>query len=245
MENWQGARWSSWLFLLFIGVSCGCRRTNSSRSTFDVRPAQPIEIHTGALSDDMRDSTVYTLKQVGIRSTLTLTHYKDPRTNPELIYTSFADQDHESCATVQPASNQLAKFPDLFKMLTQKQGAEQRYSLLFNCYNEVDDRLPAIAMRNPEWAAELKRPYTSRTLEFVAKLLNESNAFPELRSSLLSVGYDVHVDAGGLEGLREDHAWHVTARQRALLPGTFDESEIVPVHVSRYFRLERQLNAGF
>ena len=112
---------------------------------------------------------------------------------------------------------------------------------LYTCYHEVDDRLPALAARSPNWTtlSQDKKMSVQKQYAGLAALVNESGALSELSQALAPDRYEVRIASEDLEVIWTK-AVDLKDEQRQLLPSAIPPNQVLPSSIGKTFLLTRE-----
>jgi hypothetical protein len=230
--------WCLRILCLILCLDLGCSRISAPAPQGDGITASP-----GMLTALDSKVTVYALQQGDNHFSLTASHSKDDRFSPNLQFSASLRDRPDYCPSQIPIGVRFSAFRSLFHHLLGMEPSEQRYVLYVTCYDELDHRLPALALKNGRWR-ELQKQNAPESVvyPYLGKLLNDGNAFPELNDALKPFPYRAQVDASSLEKLWTARVADLPPQQRQSINVSARDakSETVPIRISKAFLLTKE-----
>jgi hypothetical protein len=230
------------VFALYLGMGllAGCRSTSSpSVQRQDGPSTEPIKVSTGPPENGYRSSTSYSLQQGQDSFQLISLVPDQPDFAPVL---KFSVHGSDSSCAQRSAALDFRVLQSLYHHLLAQEKPQPLYTL-YTCYHEIDDRLPALAARSPEWIrlSNDKKISPQRQYAALATIVNQAGALSELSQSLASDRYQVRIASEDLEIIWTKAA-DLRGEQRQLLQSSTLSNQVLPSSIGKTFLLTRESN---
>jgi hypothetical protein len=223
---------------LGVGLLAGCRSTSSpSVQRQDGPSAEAIKVSSGPSENGYRSSTSYRLQQGQDSFQLVSLVPDRPDFAPVL---KFSVHGPDSSCAQRSAALDFRVLQSLYHSLLGHEKPQPAYTL-YTCYHEIDDRLPALAARSPEWTRlnHDKKISLQRQYAAIAALVNQGGALSELSQSLAPDRYQVRIASEDLEAIWAKAA-DLRSEQRQLLPSSTPSNQVLPSSIGKTFLLTRE-----
>jgi hypothetical protein len=230
------------VFALYLGMGlmAGCRSTSSpSMQHQDGPSAEPIKVSPGPPENGYKNSTSYSLQRGQDSFQLISLVPDQPDFAPVL---KFSVHGSDSSCALRSAALDFHVFQFLYHHLLAHEKPQTVYTL-YTCYHEIDDRLPALAARSPEWIrlSNDKNISPQKQYAALATIVNQAGVLSELSQSLAPDRYQVRIASEDLEIIWTKAA-DLRSEQRQLLPSSIPSNQVLPSSISKTFLLTRESN---
>lgn len=223
------------LTILSLSLLSGSVQAQLRPENVQIGPERDRDYVTNYAISDGEDHAELTVD----RSLAAMTN--DPRVAQKLHTLLQFDAWHEGdryrmrAKTDLPISRKMELLRPLMERMFQTEKSERAYSFTIAGYEELGQRLLALASKSKEWNRH--SGYSRQGHSFIVELLNHGDAYPELAQTVGEFNYQVRVSS--VEKIMVLPVSRLTSEERASITGPVKNTDKFPANALIYFMLTR------